>query len=563
LVALADVAVRRSATDAALSQLETAAGKVASLLSPKQPRAGAGDKIVAIPAIHDWLSGTGPDAPVQHFLDSLHRVGAQQMPGLQIRRRDGRRLFSGDTVSLSLGAVPYRGLVGKLVTVGEAVRYVVATPLTVGADTLGALDLVRPLTSAGSQGDVIAGLVGRKVTVAIGNADGSVWTNLTARISPPIADSRLRTGVDSIRMIRGDTLASVAVVSGAPWVVWIGQPSTLALATAGDLFRRLAAIAAFIIVLGTFVSWITIRALTAPLDEMAGVSRSLAAGNYHGRMRHAHTGDELGTLATSFNAMAERIEAHHHALEEQVSERTAELEQAMDELHTAQDQLVRRERLALLGHLAGGVGHELRNPLGVMTNAVYILELAIPSPEPIVRDYLGILRSQITLSEKIVSDLLDYARTKPPQRVSTRFHEIADQQISRLGLIEQVTVTKEVCDTLPMVDVDPTQIGQVLFNLLTNAAQSIPADRPGTVRCVATEVGDGTLRVDVIDTGSGMSPETVAKVFEPLFTTKPKGLGLGLSVSRMLTENNGGRLSCTSILGQGTTFTLTLPLLNA
>ncbi len=562
LVALAYVAVRGSATDAALSQLETAGGNVAAMLSPKQPRAGAGEKIVALPGVRAWLESGGPDAPVQHLLDSLHRVGGQQVLGIAVRRRDGHRLWSGDSLTLSKGSVSRRGLVGNLVAVGDSVRYVLAAPLPVDGDTLGYLDLVRPLSSSGGTGDAIGGLVGRQVSVLVGNSDGSVWTNLSTRVNGPISASALRAGGGVNHTFRGDTLAAIAVVSGAPWVLWIGQPAVLALAPAATLLKRLFAIAAFIIVIGTFASWGVGRALTGPLNEMARVSSSLAAGNYQGRMTRSGTADEFGTVARSFNAMADRVEQHHEALESQVHERTAALEQAMTDLHAAQDQLVRRERLALLGHLAGGVGHELRNPLGVMTNAVYILEMALPSPEPLVRDYLGILRSQITLSETIVSDLLDFARTKPPQRTATRLHEIVDQQINRLGAGAPAAVTSEVCTSLPAVDVDPTQIGQVLFNLLTNAAQAIPADQTGTVRCLATNDGDGMIRLDVIDSGTGMSPEIVAKVFEPLFTTKPKGLGLGLSVSRMLAENNGGRLTCQSTLGQGTTFTLTLPLLH-
>src|SRR4029453_15293867 len=149
------------------------------------------------------------------------------------------------------------------------------------------------------------------------------------------------------------------------------------------------------------------------------------------------------------------------------------LEVTLHTLKETQESLVRREKLARLGQLASGVGHELRNPLGVMTNAVYYLELVQPDAPEEIREYHGILKSQIGLAERIVSDLLDFSRIRPPQRQEGAFARLVDEQLVRLGKIEGVTVRHEVADDLPSAHIDPVQVGQVVLNLLLNAAQAM------------------------------------------------------------------------------------------
>src|SRR5262249_1274647 len=155
------------------------------------------------------------------------------------------------------------------------------------------------------------------------------------------------------------------------------------------------------------------------------------------------------------------------------AERTAELQDALVELEIAHEENKKKDRLATLGHLAGGVGHELRNPLGVMTNSLYVLEMMITQPDPMIRDYLGILRNQISLSEKIVAAFLDFARPKPPIRSALRVDSLLRQQVERLGPLKEVNVEWDLTPTVPMVEVDGTQIGQVVFNLVTNAVQAM------------------------------------------------------------------------------------------
>jgi signal transduction histidine kinase len=204
------------------------------------------------------------------------------------------------------------------------------------------------------------------------------------------------------------------------------------------------------------------------------------------------------------------------------------------------------------------VGHELRNPLGVMTNAIYYLLMVLKEAPEDVKEYLGILRTQITLSEKIIADLLDFARVKVPQLETLPVETIVREQIERVGPLGAVKLVEEIPAGLPPVRVDRVQIGQVVLNLVTNALQAM--EGKGGVLCVRAGPGaNGFVRLDVSDTGVGMTLAELEKMFEPLFTTKARGIGLGLAVSRTLVHANGGEISATTVQGKGSTISVDLP----
>jgi signal transduction histidine kinase len=274
-----------------------------------------------------------------------------------------------------------------------------------------------------------------------------------------------------------------------------------------------------------------------------------------------HREDELGVLADSFNNMAGEIEEAHRGMEVRVRARTKELETALGELREAQETLVRKEKLAMLGLLAGGVGHELRNPLGVMTNAVYYLGAVLKDGPAEIKEYLEILRTQIMLSEKIVGDLLDFARIKAPQWETVSLRQIVDTQLGRAGSLDGVRVEHDFPPDLPAVRVDRVQIGQVILNLITNALQAMNGH--ATLTFSGRHTTAGFVQLDVTDTGTGMTPDQMKRLFEPLFTTKTRGIGLGLAVSRGLVRANGGVISAESSPGTGTTMSISLPAADA
>jgi signal transduction histidine kinase len=551
--------VRSSIVHSTTDRLHSAADRVAAALAPLSRRVPAdAQKYATVPAIQSWLA-TGRDAQVASArLDSVRRASPQTV-GVLIVRAKGGELFSGNPRDLQTARATPPG-VGPFFATADTVNYSVRGPLVAGRDTIGYVVSEHSLTaSTGASSALISQLVGNNVSFLVGNANGSLWTDLAQAKPAPITAAQADLhGRSSRTFSDGDTVWATVAVTGTPWVVWIAQETATALEPATSLVKELTFLALIVVLIGALASWWLIRRLTAPLDELTLASESLARGDYQRRIARTDAPDEMGRLARSFNAMAAEIEEHHHELEVQVWERTAELEKALYDLRIAQEENVQRERLAILGQLAGGVGHELRNPLGVMTNAVYVLDTVMGATDPMIKDYLGILRGQISLSEKIVADLLDFARTRPPQCAPTDVAALVRHQVDRLGPMGQVEVTYDFGDSLPSANIDPVQIGQVVFNLVTNASQ-VMAETGGRISCRAQHDGNGKITLDVTDTGPGMPPDVAQKIFEPLFTTKARGLGLGLTVSRMLAENNGGGLAFVTELGVGTTFTLTMP----
>jgi signal transduction histidine kinase len=261
----------------------------------------------------------------------------------------------------------------------------------------------------------------------------------------------------------------------------------------------------------------------------------------------------VGTVTdiTERKQAEQRLAQYSEHLEEMVAARTREL-------RDAQEQLVRQERLAVLGQLAAGVSHELRNPLGVIQNAIYFLNLVQPDAGDNIKEYYGIIEEEAHTAVRIVTDLLDFS--SPIQYVDrepTAVSELARQTLERLPTPSWVEVALELPAGLPPVYADRRHVVQVLGNLVVNAYQAMPE---GGKLTLSARQQDERVAIAVIDTGVGIPPEDMRKLFEPLFTTKARGIGLGLAVSRKLAEANGGRIEVQSEPGKGSTFTLYLPV---
>ncbi len=238
-------------------------------------------------------------------------------------------------------------------------------------------------------------------------------------------------------------------------------------------------------------------------------------------------------------------------LEEKVQERT-------QQMLAAQDELVRKEKLALLGQVADTVGHELRNPLGVMSNAVYFLQTMLTDADGITREYLGIIKDEIADAERIVSDLLDAVRIKAPQPEEVPVGELLEKALRTSKVPPAVSVRLDIPQTLPTVRVDAGQIHQVLCNLISNGVEAMPEGGVLQVAAVENRL-DRTVTINIRDNGSGIAPESQTRLFQPMFTTKARRIGLGLVVVKNLTQANGGSVGMESALGRGSTFSVTLP----
>jgi len=275
-------------------------------------------------------------------------------------------------------------------------------------------------------------------------------------------------------------------------------------------------------------------------------------GDIHLAVKAFTVGDGLGLIMTD---ITERVRAegvmkqHSLQLEDLVKERTKELK-------SAQEELVRKGKLAVLGQLASGVGHEIRNPLGVISNAIYYLKIVLSDADENIKEYMGIIASEIRNCDKIVSDLLGFSRTRSAEREKIAFSELVNQALEKQPPPEGVKVITDIAPDLPPVYIDPRQMGQVLSNLITNAFQAMPEGGKLTIRAQAKK---DKLSLSITDTGCGISEENMKKVFEPLFTNKAKGIGLGLAISKNLVEVNRGSIEVKSREGKGSAFTVILP----
>jgi len=237
-------------------------------------------------------------------------------------------------------------------------------------------------------------------------------------------------------------------------------------------------------------------------------------------------------------------------LEEMVENRT-------EELRDAQEQLVRQERLAILGQLAGGMSHELRNPLAVIKNAAYFLNIALEDTDPEVKKTLGILEKEVETSERIINSLLNYALAKPPTKRKTDINQVVQESLSHV-VPENVDVHSQLDEGLPEILADPDQLTMVFGNIVLNAVQAMPGGGRLTVKSEASS--PDMVAISFSDTGVGISEENLGKIWEPLFSTKVTGIGLGLPITKIIVEAHGGTIEVESTVGEGATFTVKLPL---
>jgi len=267
---------------------------------------------------------------------------------------------------------------------------------------------------------------------------------------------------------------------------------------------------------------------------------------------------EIQDKNEQLNAQNEEL----RATEEELRASSEDLEASNEELRETQEQLIRSERLAAIGQLAGGVGHELRNPLGAIKNAVYYIKgkLAkseVAEKESRVLEFLDIVDDEINTSNKIINDLLGFSRVSKPTVTPTPVRKLIEEVLVKVPIPENVELSENLSPDSTEVAVDPGQIQQVLINVITNAVQAMPE---GGKLTLSAKERKGFLELEITDTGSGIADENKGKIFEPLFTTRAKGIGLGLAVSKSIIDRHGGQIEARSAAGKGTTITIRLPL---
>ena len=249
--------------------------------------------------------------------------------------------------------------------------------------------------------------------------------------------------------------------------------------------------------------------------------------------------------------LEQSLRGYYEQLEEEVEKRTRDLEQV-------QEKLIRSERLAAVGELASGVGHELRNPLNVIRNCAYLLNMGLADKtDEEALNTIKLLDKQIDIANRIVTDLLDFTRIKSPSPTRVDLNNLIEESLSWVTVPEKITLTTNFNGDPPQVKTDAEQVSRVFANIISNAIQAM--NSKGELK-ISTGQEDGLAWAKFEDSGCGIPEENLDRIFEPLFTTKPKGIGLGLAITKRLVEQNKGTIEVTSQVKKGTTFTVRLPL---
>ena len=222
-----------------------------------------------------------------------------------------------------------------------------------------------------------------------------------------------------------------------------------------------------------------------------------------------------------------------------------------------QENLLKSEKLAAIGQLAAAVGHEIRNPLGVINNSSYFLNRKLKDiADEKVMKHLKIIERKINSANLIVSDLLGFARKKSPTLKETDLNDVVTSALSSIPISENIKVTTKLGEVPPML-LDQEQIRRVFINIILNAVQVMPEGGKLTIQ---TSKHDNSVKITFKDTGTGIPEENLPKLFTPLFSTKAKGVGLGLTICKQIVEGHGGNITVKSKVDKGSTFTVRLPI---
>jgi two-component system sporulation sensor kinase A len=224
-----------------------------------------------------------------------------------------------------------------------------------------------------------------------------------------------------------------------------------------------------------------------------------------------------------------------------------------------EEQRLKLEKLAIIGELATMVAHDLRNPLTSIKNACFYLKNTCPPRDGAecksVFEMVEILEQETAFANAIINDLLDFAVKRPLEKKRKNINNIINRSLKKANMAENVKIERDFA-LRPIANVDEEQLERVFLNLIKNAAQAMPE---GGRLTVGTSVTADRVEVVVRDTGTGIAKENMSKIFQPLFTTKAKGIGMGLAICKRIVEEHSGTIDAESEVGKGTVFLIKLP----
>lgn len=311
----------------------------------------------------------------------------------------------------------------------------------------------------------------------------------------------------------------------------------------------------------------TIVGLTACLEDLSFILYLLWENHYHGQNFVVEPDQQLELATRMLSLLLVSYLTHQLAKgkrdEALKYQRAAEqLAEANRSLKEAEAQVRRSERLAALGQLTAGLAHELRNPMGTMRTSAEMLARTVEKENAVAREMAGFIKEEVDRTNSLITRFLDFARPQSLKRETGDLPAMLDRAIERFereksGSAATVTVYKNYDPAIPPVAFDNELMERVIENLIMNAAQASP---PNAVVTVKTRMLGDTVEICVIDRGTGIDARNLESIFNPFFTTKPEGVGLGLAICSKIVDEHGGHIAVESTVGEGSVFRVFLPV---
>jgi signal transduction histidine kinase len=335
---------------------------------------------------------------------------------------------------------------------------------------------------------------------------------------------------------------AVSMTGGPGWLVAFSESESSAYAPIAGLELGSITLIIFSIALALFGAYLLAANLTRPIKGLVSGMDIVSKGNLNHKVPEI-SNDELSKLASFFNLMTVRLKE-------------------------LQVEMKKSERLSTIGQMSNIIGHEIRNPLSAMRNATYLIRMELAKKtdtDPNLLQRVGIIESEINVANKIINDMLDFSRTRQPVLSRHDINNLIKEVIEENPIPENIKYSLQLAE-IPKIDTDIDEIRQVLRNLINNAVDSMRASggtltiSTGKADLKRRDISIGAVFFEVADTGCGIKKEDIAKIYEPFFSTKAKGTGLGLAVvKRVVEERHNGTVDVKSEIGKGTVFTVKIP----
>jgi signal transduction histidine kinase len=415
--------------------------------------------------------------------------------------------------------------------------------------------------------------------IVVFSKDGTAWVGgehprASGVLDKGEIDSVFQSGQPTSRINMGRTLLTVAapIFAGGECIAVANIPVRIESVTQG--LRRSRILIWFymglnVLVLVIFGNFLLSRIVIRPIKRMVKIADHFEETDLFSMLTRSDR-NEIAHLTVALNRMLKKIADHKERLEAHVRS----LEDANLELKEAREEVIRSEKLSSLGRLAAGVAHEVGNPIGAILGYTNLLMEHVGENEEAL-DYLKRIEKEVTRTNTIVRELLDFSRPSPSEPAPVDVNDLIMESTGFLAhqkLMESIDIETDLDQEVEMVWADAGQLKQVLINLMLNAGDAM--EEGGSLAVTSRQVSLGQeevepdessrehIQISVADTGKGIPPSELNKIFDPFYTTKSpgKGTGLGLAISLRIIESFGGSIHVESVEGEGSIFTIELPM---